>query len=54
MKKIRKHYSVLKLVLRITTLIVAIWALVIAYQAKELAKWVDTKQESIVEKTNVP
>lgn len=50
MKKSQKHYSTLKLVLRIATLAVAIWALVIAYQAKEFAKWVDSKQEVIIEK----
>jgi hypothetical protein len=37
------------MVLRIITLAVAVWALVVAYQAKELAKWVDDKQENVIE-----
>lgn len=45
-----QHYSYLKMLLRIVTLVVAIWALVIAYQALSLAKWVDNKQEVIIEK----
>lgn len=45
-----QHYSTLKMVLRVITLGIAIWALVVAYQALNLAKWVDDKQESIIEK----
>ena len=45
-----QHYSYLKMLLRIVTLGVAVWALVIAYQALSLAKWVDNKQEVIIEK----
>lgn len=45
-----EHYSTLKLLLRIVTLGVAIWALVVAYQAKQLASWVDSKQENVIEK----
>ena len=45
-----QHYSVLKMVLRVATLAVAIWALIVAYQALNLAKWVDDKQEGIIEK----
>jgi hypothetical protein len=45
----KEHYSSLKMVLRIITLIIAIWALVIAYQAKSLAEWVDSKQENVIE-----
>ena len=45
-----QHYSTLKMVLRVLTLGVAIWALVVAYQALNLAKWVDDKQENIIEK----
>ena len=46
----KEHYSTLKLVIRIVTLAIAIWALVIAYQAKSTAEWVDDKQEYILEK----
>lgn len=44
-----EHYSALKMVLRIATLAIAIWALVIAYQAKQIATWVDAKQENVIE-----
>jgi len=33
-----EHYSILKMILRILTLAIAIWALVIAYQAKQTAE----------------
>jgi hypothetical protein len=49
MKNTKNNYSTLKMVLRIITLAVAVWALVVAYQAKELAKWVDDKQENVIE-----
>lgn len=45
----KEHYSTLKLVLRIVTLGIAIWALVVAYQAKTLATWVDDKQENVIQ-----
>lgn len=45
-----EHYSNLKLFLRIITLGVAIWALVVAYQAKNTTNWVDAKQDIIIEK----
>jgi hypothetical protein len=45
-----EHYSSLKMALRLITLAIAIWALVVAYQAKSLAGWVDTKQEHVIEK----
>jgi len=48
-KKKVEHYSYLKMLLRIATLIIAIWALVVAYQAKQVAEWVDAKQENIIE-----
>ena len=50
MSKKEKYYSNLKLLLRLVTLGLAIWALVIAYQAKSTAEWVDAKQENIIEK----
>lgn len=46
----KEHYSTLKLVIRVVTLLISIWALVIAYQAKQTAQWVDDKQENIIEK----
>jgi len=49
-----EHYSTLKLLLRIVTLGVAIWALIVAYQAKQLAAWVDSKQENVIEKLMFP
>lgn len=45
-----EHYSTLKMVLRVVTLLVAVWALVVAYQAKSLAEWVDNKQEKVIER----
>lgn len=44
-----QHYSSLKMILRIVTLGVAIWALIVAYQAKSLAQWVDNKQDNVIE-----
>jgi hypothetical protein len=44
-----EHYSSLKMILRIVTLAVAIWALVVAYQAKTTAEWVNDKQDNVVE-----
>ena len=44
-----EHYGQLKLFLRVITLAIAIWALVVAYQAKQLANWVDSKQENVIE-----
>ena len=49
-KQKNEHYSMLKMVLRILTLGIAIWGLVVAYQAKNLAEWVDDKQESVIER----
>ena len=48
--KTKEKYSTLKLILRVTTLGISIWALVIAYQAKQMAEWVDDKQDNIIEK----
>lgn len=45
-----EHYSQLKMLLRIVTLIIAVWALIIAYQAKNIATWVDDKQEHVLNK----
>lgn len=50
MNRKKEHYSTLKLVLRILTLAISVWALVIAYQAKSTAEWVDDKQDNIIEK----
>lgn len=49
-----QHYSTLKMVLRIVTLGLAVWALVIAYQAKRDAEWVNEKQDNIIEKLMFP
>ena len=49
MMKTKEKYSTLKLILRIATLTISIWALVIAYQAKQTAEWVDDKQNNIIE-----
>jgi hypothetical protein len=45
-----EHYSMLKMTLRIITLAIAVWALVVAYQAKQSAEWVSDKQDNIIEK----
>jgi hypothetical protein len=53
MKKLKiknEHYSRLKLAIRIITLIIAIWALIVAYMAKNDAEWISNKQEVIIEK----
>lgn len=50
MNRKKEHYSTLKLVLRVITLAISVWALVIAYQAKNTAEWVDDKQDNIIEK----
>ena len=44
----KEHYSTLKLILRIVTLGIDIWALV-ARQAKTLAAWVNDKQDNLIE-----
>jgi len=49
-KRKEEHYSYLKMALRIVTLALSIWALVVAYQAKSLAEWVDDKQETVIER----
>ncbi len=54
LKTKNEHYSYLKMILRVVTLVVAIWALVIAYQAKSLANWVDDKQNNVIEKLMFP
>lgn len=47
--KKEEHYSTLKMILRIATLIIAIWALVVAYQAKSSADWIGDKQDQVIE-----
>lgn len=49
MMKTKEKYSTLKLILRIATLAISVWALVVAYQAKQLASWVNDKQDNIIE-----
>jgi hypothetical protein len=44
-----QHYSYLKMIIRITTLVISIWALIVAYQAKNRADWVNDKQDNVVE-----
>lgn len=44
-----QHYSMLKMALRLITLGFAIWALIVAYQAKNTSEWVNTKQDLIIE-----
>lgn len=48
-KKKLERYSTLKMISRIVTLGIAIWALVVAYQAKNDAEWVNNKQDNIIE-----
>ena len=48
--KTKEKYSTLKLILRITTLVISVWALIVAYQAKQTAEWVNDKQDNIIEK----
>jgi len=50
MSKKEEHYSKLKLLLRLITLGLSVWALIIAYQAKSTAEWVNDKQDNIIEK----
>jgi hypothetical protein len=47
--KTKEKYSTLKLILRIATLAISVWALVVAYQSKQLASWVNDKQDNIIE-----
>jgi len=49
MSKKEEHYSNLKSLLRFITLGLAIWALIIAYQAKSTAEWVNDKQDNVIE-----
>jgi len=47
--KRNQNYSILKTILRIITLGIAVWALIISYQAKSMSEWVDKKQDNIIE-----
>jgi hypothetical protein len=49
MGHIKKEYHLVKNILMIATLVVSVWALVVAYQAKSLANWVDNKQNNLIE-----
>lgn len=49
----KEHYSTLKLILRIVTLGIDIWAL-LAHQAKTLATWVDDKQDNVIQELMFP
>jgi len=42
-----EHYSNLKLLLRVLTLGVAVWALIVSYQNKQDLKWVQFEQQNI-------
>jgi hypothetical protein len=44
-----QHYSYLKMVLRVLTLGISIWALIVAYQAKNTAEWVEKVQDNVIE-----
>mgnify|MGYP003649210228 CR=1 FL=1 len=39
----------MKMILRVLTLLIAIWALIISYQAKQLGEWINTKQDNLIE-----
>mgnify|MGYP007134667573 CR=1 FL=1 len=43
-----EHYSYLKMALRFVTLAIALWALVVAYQAKYKADWVEKLQNTFI------
>jgi hypothetical protein len=45
-----EHYSTLKTIIRIITLGVAIWALVLSYQNKQHLEWLEGVQDNVVEK----
>lgn len=49
-----EHYSNLKTLLRLVTLGIAIWALVIAYQAKKEAEWNTSTYDLVIEKLMFP
>lgn len=51
MSKKANRYSNLKLILRIVTLAIAIWALIVAYEARSIAEWNTNTIENIIEKT---
>jgi hypothetical protein len=44
-----QHYSYLKMILRVLTLGISIWALIVAYQAKNTAEWVEKVQDNVIE-----
>ena len=49
-----EHYSNLKMVLRIVTLGVAIWALVVSYQNKQAIKWLEDENDNLIERLMFP
>jgi hypothetical protein len=44
-----QHYSYLKMSLRILTLFIGVWALIVAYQAKDAAERVEKVQDNVIE-----
>jgi hypothetical protein len=50
MKKAKiEHYSILKMILRIVTLGIAVWALVLSYQNKQKIDWIEGVQDNVIE-----
>ena len=44
-----QRYGWFKMAYRLIMLILVIWSLVVAYQAKSMAEWVNEKQDNIIE-----
>lgn len=49
-----EHYSTLKMILRIITLAIALWALIVTYQNKKSIEWLQGVQDNVVEKLMFP
>jgi len=45
-----EHYSNLKMVLRVVTLGIAVWALIVSYQNKQAIKWLEDENDNLIEK----
>jgi len=49
-----EHYSNLKMVLRVITLGVALWALIMTYQNKQAIQFLQNEQDNVIERLLFP
>jgi len=49
-----EHYSTLKTILRVITLGIALWALIMAYQNRQAIKWLESEHDNVIERLMFP